>query len=175
MRAIWIFGIVAGAALLPAQAGAEGFAGRRIQHDDDHGIYAIAQVAPVNSICHKDHTGLALAPTESFADARARLLAAAQDTNGGGEIISVEISDLDCAYCAAAIENAFATKSAFAGAFYDRKSERLYLVTRGDQSVDEAMIEKLVRRRGFSIGEIRHATELSTAIDAPAVTPLTTN
>lgn len=117
-------------------------------------------------ICHKDHAGLVLAAAEPLIDARARLEAA---VDVGGLLIVVEIEDLDCAYCAAAIERAFSSRPEIAAAHVNARNGTLTLATVKGEALKDTIIRKLIKRRGYAVAEIRRdAFMKETAAATPA-------
>jgi copper chaperone CopZ len=101
--------------------------------------------------CHKDHSGLALAAAEPVAEASERIAAAVE---AGGELITVSVADLECPYCAAAIQDAFEARGDLAAAAVDLKSGAVTLVTEPGESIDDKTIRKIIGRRGYDVGSI---------------------
>lgn len=117
-------------------------------------------------ICHKDHAGLDLAAAEPLIDARARLEAA---VDVGGLLIVVEIGDLDCAYCAAAIERAFSSRPEVAAAHINVRNGTLSLAIVKGEALEDRIIRKLIKRRGYAVTEIRRNASMGeTAAATPA-------
>ena len=116
-------------------------------------------------ICHKDHAGLDLAAAEPLIDARARLEAA---LDVGGLLIVVEIEDLGCAYCAAAIERAFSSRPEIAAAHVNVRDGTLSLATVKGEAPEDRIIRKLIKRRGYAVAEIRRDASIE---ETAAVTP----
>lgn len=143
------------AAILAASLGGAAIAG-------DEPVYSTRMERPAgllkspaaheSSICRKDHEGLDLAAAEPAADAEARLSKA---LDAGGDLVSVDIKDLSCAYCIAAIEKAFAARPEIAAAYVNPHSATLSFVTVKGQTLDDALIRKLIKRRGYNAGAIR--------------------
>jgi len=129
--------------------------------------------AHLPDICHKDHEGLDLAAAEPVADAETRLNAAIGD---GGELIAADIDGLGCAYCAAAIEKAFSARAEIAAAYVNPRNSTLSIVTVKGQAVDDALIRKLIRRRGYDVSAIRRgefARSVSTVEPVETADPTT--
>ena len=124
--------------------------------------------AHLSDICHKDHEGLDLAAAEPIADAEARLDAAIGD---GGELIVADIEGLGCAYCAAAIEKAFSARAEVAAAYVNPRNSTLSIVTVKGEAVDDALIRKLIKRRGYGASAIRRGEfARSNSLDEPSLT-----
>jgi copper chaperone CopZ len=104
-----------------------------------------------NVRCHKDHAGLDLAAAEPEADAAARLEQALAE---GGFPVTVEIRDLDCPYCAAAIEKAFASRSDIAAASVDLRKQTIILVVEAGEEISDQTIRKIINRRGYEVAAI---------------------
>ncbi|MEK7265380.1 MAG: hypothetical protein AAB227_04690 [Pseudomonadota bacterium] len=104
------------------------------------------------AICRKDHEGLDLVAAEPVADATDRLNAAIE---AGGDLVTVEIEELSCAYCIAAIEKAFSARAEVAAAYLNPHTATLSFVTVKDHSLEDALIHKLIKRRGYNSGAIR--------------------
>ncbi len=102
------------------------------------------------AICHKDHSGLTLAPREPFASAQGRLSAAVAR---GGAAYSLAVEGLECAYCADAILKAIAARPEYAEAFYDEDAKMLYVVGAPGAAFDDARLEKIVAKRGYYAAE----------------------
>ncbi len=101
--------------------------------------------------CRKDHAGLDLAAAEPAADAEARLDAALKD---GGLLVTVAVRDLDCPYCAAAIENAFEARGDIAAAAVNLRTQTISLVARQGDAIPDATIRKIISRRGHEVVSI---------------------
>ncbi len=111
-------------------------------------------------ICHKDHEGLDLAAAEPLADARTRLESAIA---GGGALVNVEIEGLGCAYCAAAIEKAFAARAEVTAAYVNTHDSTLSFVEEPGDALEDRTIRKLIKRRGYGVGAIRRDMPLHSA------------
>jgi hypothetical protein len=101
-----------------------------------------------NFQCHKDHAGLNLEPAETLEDAEARLAAAVKD---GGSLVVVTVKDLDCAFCAAAIEDAFADREEVAAAYVNIRDQSVSIVVRQDEDLSDKTIRKIIKRRGIGV------------------------
>ncbi|OFW99676.1 MAG: hypothetical protein A3E78_02465 [Alphaproteobacteria bacterium RIFCSPHIGHO2_12_FULL_63_12] len=115
------------------------------------------------SICRKDHEGLDLAAAEPIADAETRLKAALE---AGGDFVSVDVADLSCAYCMAAIEKSFAAREEVAAAYLNPHNSTLSFVTEKGRSLDDELIRKLIKRRGYGVAAIRRGDFVSPAPEA---------
>ncbi len=102
--------------------------------------------------CHKNHAGLVLASAEPIADAEARI---ARALGEGGALIVAGIDNLDCAYCADALEMAFAARGEVAAAALNARDRTIWIVTRKDAVLDDRAIRKIANRRGAGIASIR--------------------
>jgi hypothetical protein len=109
-------------------------------------------------LCRKDHAGLTLAAAEPESDVQARFAAALA---AGGGFIEAEIIALDCAYCAHALEAAFASRPEIAAARADGRAARIRIVTRPGAVLDDREIRKIARRRGYELAEIRRDDPLA--------------
>lgn len=138
----------------------------RWRHENYAGISRSPAAAHEEFICHKDHAGLDLATAEPLLDARARLEAA---IDSGGRLTVVEIDDLSCAYCAVAIEKAFSSRPEVAAAHVNVRNGTLSLVSAEGEVVEDWIIRKLIKRRGYAVAEIRRDAALEeTAAATPA-------
>lgn len=109
-------------------------------------------VSPADDFqCHKNHAGLALASAESAAQVEARLNEALA---GGGALIVAEIDDIDCAFCAAAVERAFASRPGVAAAAVNVREATISIVMRPDAAIADASIRKIVKHRGYEVAGI---------------------
>lgn len=126
------------------------------------GIFS-SPAAHETSICRKDHEGLDLAAAEPVADAATRLKAA---LDAGGDFVSVDVEDLSCAYCMAAIEKSFAARVEVAAAYLNPHNSTLSIVTEKGRSVDDDLIRKLIKRRGYGVAAIRRGDFVSPAPEA---------
>lgn len=160
-RAGRLLTLFASALALPAAA-EMGAASRTYPH-----VFAAPGLPPVpaaeNGLCRKDHSGLRLTAAESVADAETRLRAALSD---GGALVVTKIDGLDCAYCASALEGAFAKRRDIAAAFVDPGRGAMFLVFSPGAAPDEGAIRKIVKRSGHEIVAIDQPAEISFA---PAV------
>lgn len=112
-----------------------------------------AHAADRHAICIKDHARLRLAAAER-PDARRARLAAAHEAGGGFVLVHVE--GLDCPWCAAAIEKAFASRDEIAVAAVDPRAGTITLVAKPGAAIADRTIRKIVRRRGHEVASIEH-------------------
>lgn len=101
-----------------------------------------------NFQCHKDHAGLNLEPVEPVDAAKARLAAAVED---GGSIVLVFVKDLECAFCAAAIERAFAGRKEVAAAYVNIRTQTISIAVRNGEEISDKTIRKIIKRRGVDV------------------------
>lgn len=168
MRAV-VLTFVAGCLFSAAFAADEPTYGTRL--DRPAGILKSPAVEE-SSICRKDHQGLDLVAAEPLANAETRLTAA---IDAGGDLISVEVEGLSCAYCVGAIEKAFSARAEIAAAYVNPHTSTLTVVTENGQSIDDAVIRKLIKRRGYGAGAIRRGEFVSPiSHDAAKAAKLTT-
>ncbi len=119
-------------------------------------------------ICHKDHAGLDLTAAESLVSANARLGAAIAE---GGKFVVVDIEGLECAYCAAAIEKAFSARPEVAAAYANTRSGSLSFVTEKGEELEDGVIRKLIKRRGYGVAAIRRDASPDILAPAAELTP----
>lgn len=153
---------------LAALASDERSSGSR--HENPAGISKSPAAEHQEFICHKDHAGLSLAAAEPLASAEARLRAAIAE---GGGFVVVDIEDLECAYCAAAIERAFSARPEIAAAYVNTRNGSLSFVTEQGEALEDGVIRKLIKRRGYSVAAIRRdaSLELTALPSAEAAKP----
>jgi hypothetical protein len=112
----------------------------------DHTI--AKSVESPNFQCHKDHAGLNLEPAEPVDVANARIAAAIDD---GGSLVLVSVKDLECAFCAAAIEEAFADRNEVAAAYVNIRAQTISIVVRNGEGISDKTIRKIIKRRGIDV------------------------
>ena len=130
--------------------GAGGSSGDPIFHAEGVAPHAASE-RETTLKCHKDHSGLALAAAEPVAEASERIAAAVE---AGGELIAVSVADLQCPYCAAAIQDAFEARADVAAAAVDLRSGAVTLVSEPGETIDDKTIRKIIGRRGYDVGSI---------------------
>ena len=146
------------AAAFAVMTGAAAFANQdhaMSSHPHAHQESAMSKLpAPADgAICHKDHAGLDLAAAETTAGATARLFGALDD---GGALVVASIEGLSCAFCADAIEEAFAERKEVSAAFVNTRDGTISIAVKAGAELDDKTIRKLIKRRGYGVGEIRH-------------------
>lgn len=139
----------------------------RWRHESYAGISRSPATEHQEFICHKDHAGLSLAAAEPAASANTRLRAAIAE---GGDFVVVDIEGLECAYCAAAIEKAFAAKPEVAAAYVNTRIGSLSFVTERSEALEDGVIRKLINRRGYAVADIRRDASLDLLAPAGAET-----
>ncbi len=112
----------------------------------DHTI--ATSVESPNFQCHKDHAGLNLGPAEPLDVANARIAAA---IDAGGSLVLVAVKGLECAFCAAAIEEAFADRNEVAAAFVNIRAQTISIVVRNGEGISDKTIRKIIKRRGIDV------------------------
>lgn len=104
-----------------------------------------------NPICHKDHSGLALASAEIAAMTHARI----EDAKAkGGMPITIAADGLGCPFCAAALARTFNTRGDVAAAAADPRVGTITLVVEAGGAIEDRTIRKIVSRRGYTVAAI---------------------
>lgn len=145
LAAIASFGLVVSAAAADAEA-PENLTRAPQGAFADHSIATSAELP--NFQCHKDHAGLNLEPAEPLDVANARIAAAIDE---GGSLVLVAIKDLECAFCAAAIEEAFADRNEVDAAFVNIRAQTISIVVRNGEDISDKTIRKIIKRRGIEV------------------------
>ncbi len=99
--------------------------------------------------------GLSAAPALAAPDAPA---AAAQQAKG--EFVTAHVNGLVCDFCAQSIQKVFKKEAAVKGVHVDLDSGEIHISMNPGQTMDDAAIEKLIRKSGYSLTSIeREAAE----------------
>ncbi len=118
-------------------------------------VAANAVAAYEFNVCHKDHTRLDLTAAEPAVQAEARIAAALAD---GGSLVTVSVKELECRYCAAALEEAFEDRTGVAAAYVDPRAQTVSLIIDRRSDLGDRIVRKIIHRRGFEVSSINRAT-----------------
>lgn len=75
-----------------------------------------------------------------------------------GDIVIANVNGLVCDFCAQSIRKLFGNEAAIADVAVDLDNGKVTLFLKSGQAMDDAAIEKLIRRAGYSLVSIDRST-----------------
>lgn len=78
----------------------------------------------------------------------------------GGELVVVDVLGMVCDFCAVAMTKTFNRRDEVAAVDVDLDAKTLTFVVEDGRTLDDALIEDLVRRSGYRLSEIRRGEEV---------------
>ncbi len=86
--------------------------------------------------------------------------APAATTQAKGEFVTAHVNGLVCDFCAQSIQKVFSKEAAIKGVHVDLSKGEIHISMNPGQTMDDAAIEKLIRKSGYSLTSIdREAAE----------------
>lgn len=75
-------------------------------------------------------------------------------TQAKGEFVTAHVNGLVCDFCAQSIQKLFKREAAVKGVHVDLDSGEVHISMNSGQTLDDATIEKLIRKSGYSLTSI---------------------
>ncbi|MEO1311410.1 MAG: cation transporter [Pseudomonadota bacterium] len=101
-------------------------------------------------------------------DAAALTLEVRAAVAAGGDLVVADVLGVVCDFCATAMNKTFGKRKEVAAVYVDLDRKTLNLAFKPEMSLDDATIEKLVKRAGYKVKTIRRDVAVEDALDAEA-------